>query len=262
VQRALKVFNYVLNEPKFWDQVCFVVTSTPGKQIPNGSAGWTQTIGGKKCVRDMTIDLMRKLWNWQAPIPKFPIFFVNSEKPNGPSKSEFERFIDFACSQASIRFDMSKMKDYDPDVMAQVPVIREMTREERHAQVACAGSRKVQRSGTRKVTASKRTPRPRPIDAWDVLTLGIAWLARDDKITVWVDEEQDETFSYWVDEPIYKGQMTITTLKVKEQAMIPFSYAADEITTKDLETKIIGRTIGAWKEIERTILATRVEWAD
>jgi hypothetical protein len=263
LQHTLKVFDSIFNEPKSWDQVCFIVTHTPHNATNEEREAWTKTIGNDKCVRDQLIDLLHRLWTWEGEDPEFPVFFVDSRDPHGSSESEFERFIDFACSRGTVRLDASKMKHYDPKVMRQLPVTKTITCEERQSRgLVSRGKRLVPREFIEECTVEKEEERDRKADFWDVITFGLGWLFRERRTKVQITKKTVKKVIRNVEEDIFKGEVLIITFEQEQQAMITFDYNADTITTDDLETPVRGRTIGAWNEINKKAIATRVEYVD
>jgi predicted GTPase len=255
IQRILKIFNSVFNCPRMWDQVCIVVTHAGTDTTQADNDAWTVRSPTQKCVRDCFIDLLHRLWDWQGEDPEFPVFFVNSRDPFGPTKDEFRRFIDFACSRASIRVDLSMMQPYRHDVMKQVRLTQKRRTEIRSSS-RVLNTRKV--TVRTPVTTTCLEPREvdRDVDVWDVLTLGLGWLFRDKRTTVMVPREVIVYRDIEVDESVYKGQVTIQTVEIEEAALITWNYDANEFDTKRLEEPMVGRTVGSWQEIDRRVLGT------
>jgi hypothetical protein len=260
VQHLLKVFNSVFNEPRTWDQVCFVVTHTPPKATKGQREAWTVTIGNDKSVRDHLIDLLHRLWKWEGEDPAVPVFFVDSSDPHGPSESEFERFISFACTQGSRRIDVSKMKLYDPRVMQQLPNTRTIkTERRRYLGQVCLGTRKVKCFSTQKQSIPKDIEIDRSADFLDMATLGIAWLFRNKRQKVRINVEETVIVEKEVDEPIYQGKVIVEMIEQEEQRMITFDYTANAITTDDLESAMPGRMVSPWERINERIIGGREE---
>jgi hypothetical protein len=260
LQHVLKVINSVFNEPRTWDQVCFVVTHTPPKATKGQREVWTTSIGHDKCVRDHLIDLLHRLWKWEGHDPGLPVFFVDSSHPHGPSESEFVSFLSFACTQASRSIDVSKMKPCDPRVMYQLPNTR-ITRVERRRSLGAVyvGTRKVRHFSTKKQSIPRDIVLDRPADFWDVATFGLAWLVRDKCQNVRINVEETVVVDDVVDEPIYQSKVLVETIEQEEQRMITFDYTADAITIENLERPMPGRTIGPWLRISERIIGRREE---
>jgi hypothetical protein len=111
LQKTLKVIDAFFNESKTWGQVCIVVTNVhPGIQQTQRDAFTESSSPKSKCVRDQIKDLLHKLYDWRGPDPEFPVFFVDSYDPHGPTEPEFIRFIQFASTRVAIRTDSMKLK--------------------------------------------------------------------------------------------------------------------------------------------------------
>jgi hypothetical protein len=259
MKKTLKVFNSVFNNPHMWDEVCIIVSKTPPNATQAQFDSWTKSSPTKKCRRDCFIELLHQLCDWQGEDPEFPLFFVDSIDPFGPRKSEFERFIDFACSRAGTRIDPTSMIPFRRDVMKEISTTRKFQEEVRRSNTKLIGTRKRRVHRDVPVVMTLTRTIDRPVDALDVVTFGIAWLFRSKRatetytLTRMVDDERE------IDEPIYQGEVIVDTVEIEEKAMITFDYSADRVDVTKLEEDQPGRKVGAWRESNRKILGTKVE---
>jgi ABC-type dipeptide/oligopeptide/nickel transport system ATPase component len=261
---AFKVFDAVFHDPDIWNRVCIIVSFSDFPIEPEDFSAWeiNSPPANPPSFCDCIIELLHGLWNWQGTNPKFPVFFVNSRKPHGKSKSEIKRFLEFSCSRTNGAIDSSHMINYNPAIMRQISFIfpsiitvetptmkQERTLTEKS--IVCV---------QRQVTVMKERVVDRKVDALDILTIGIAWLFRTKQIIEKYPETQTELVFETIDRLIYEGEVKIDTIELMQEQVVTFDYEVDKIDTNNRTELIQGRTVNDWKEISRKVISTRFEW--
>jgi hypothetical protein len=148
------------------------------------------------------------------------------------------------------------------DVMKEIRIIRTFQEEVYRLNARVIGTRKRLVRHEIPVVMTLERIIDRRIDALDILTFGIAWLFRSDRVTdtftvsrMVVDERE-------IDEPNYQGEVIVDTVEIEQEAMITFDYSADRVDVTNLEEDQPGRTVSDWREINRKIIGTKVEIVD
>jgi hypothetical protein len=264
MKKTLKVFNSVFNDPHMWDQVCIIVSKTPHNATQNQIDTWTKSSSTNKCKRDCFIDLLHGLWDWTGADPEFPTFFVDSTNPSGWCRSEFQRFINFACSRANIRVDTSSMIPFKHDVMKKVVATRKIKEEVRRSNDKPIGITKKIELRFAPVEIVVPHVIDREVDHWDILSLGITWLFRTNRIIV--PQKRTVTAGYMqeIEEIVYlpENEVLVDMVEIEQQNEIIFDYSADRIDITNLDEDQPGRMIGSWTEINRKVIGTRVEFVE
>jgi hypothetical protein len=246
------VFDSVFNDPHVWDQVCFVITRTPVDTDDEEKNDWIVSSGGKPCYRDCVVTFLHKLWEWRGSDPTFPVFFVNSRRPDKTSEGEFVRFLQFACSRTTIRIDPAKLQPYDPAVFRRLEVCRAFSREDRESKTEKIGTRSKTIHETKTSTVTKYREVDRPWDGLDICTLGFARWFRPRRIKEPYEDVVSTTVPRVVEEDVYAGLVTVTKWRVIEKGVIKFDYSVERIDTHDLDEHMPGRTV-EWTVEEQTV---------
>jgi hypothetical protein len=258
VQKMFKVFDVFFNDPKTWDRVCIVATSVhPGIEQDQRDVFIRTTSVAQPCMRDRVINLLHQLHDWGGKIPEFPVFFVDSRHPHGPTESEFLRFFDWGLTRISIPINPSGLGRLNLSVMRSIPDTREEIKDVRLLRRRAGGSGRRIQVGTRRVKCpkviTKRVSCPRvedrPLDWVDVCTLGIARLFRVNRVQTVTSKEETETVDNWIDEPVYESEYVhvertrftkVRTITWDFTADLPIKYQAD------FDKPERGRITGPW----------------
>jgi hypothetical protein len=273
LQKTLKIIDAFFTDPQTWLRVCIVATNVhPGVRQAQRD-GFTVSKPAAppqpatRCVRDEIIGLLQRLHDWRAPDPEFPVFFVDSNAPHGPTESEFIRFIQFASVCALLPGNPLAVKV--PDLRVMRSMVEEKTEKAIQSSPLIAlreadPSRPVR---TKKVKRKKIVRKifqvpivtSRSWDVWDIFTLTIARWFQNNVVTGTRTVSKDVEEEVEVDEPIPETEVTMEPIeyihyietKIGYRRTITWDFTAElPINYHDnFDTPKAGRTAGPWTQV-------------